>query len=211
MKVYTIIIIICVILLSFKIVSSHDTVNCLSHGYLEWLRLNFSVSNLFVIGNVHVDGNISMKRPYAMISDNTTQTMNLASTAYTVNFSTIEDNYLIEVQGKQNISVKQRGDYKIDISAIFQTTTPNKKIELWLQKNGVDIPRSNTIMTLPSASTEIPLAVPFIIDLEPTDKIRFKIATNDAGAKMVYVSKTVYSPATPSIIITIFKVSEIPD
>jgi hypothetical protein len=64
-------------------------------------------------------------------------------------------------------------------------------------------------MQFPNANTEIPLAVPFIIDLLPTDKLRFMTATSNAGSSIVYTTNTSYSPATPSIIVTFSKISEI--
>lgn len=169
---------------------------------------------VYLEDNVVITGNLSVKRPYGMFSDNTTQVIGVADTAQIINFSTIEDNYLINLEGKQNISVLQSGDYYIDVSAIFNVDLPNKHIELWLQKTNssgqfVNVPRSNTKMELPSATVEIPLAVSFIVDLLPTEKIRFMTASDDAGSSIVYTTNTSYSPETPSIKINMHKISEI--
>jgi len=167
------------------------------------------IGNLSVNGNFAVTGNFSAKRPYGMYSSNQTQTMVSANTPYVVSFNNVEDDYEIIKSDNSNFTVLQPGDYLIEVSAIFTVDTPNAKVELWLQKNGANVLRSNTIMTLPSSSTEIPLAVPFIVDLNTTDKIRIMIATNNGGAQMLYVTNTSYSPETPSIIMTMSKISEI--
>lgn len=166
---------------------------------------------LDVNGNVNISGNLSVKVPYAMFSDNTTQVIALADTAQPINFSTTEDNWQIALQGKQNITFQQAGDYYIDVSAIGTVDLPNKHVQLWLQKSTgggafVNVPRSNTKMELATAMTEIPLAVSFMIDLQPTDKIRFMMASDDVGSSLVYTTNTSYSPESPSIIINMHKI-----
>lgn len=164
-----------------------------------------------VLGNVHIDGNLSVKRPYGMFSSTTTQTALAANTPYDVNFDTVEDSYLIEKVNDINFKIYQPGDYKIDLSAIVEVDTPNKSIEIWVAKNGVNIPRSNTKVVIPSNATETLIVVPFIIDLNETDLFNVKWASNDAGSTLFYTAPTAYSPATPSIIMTMHKISEITD
>jgi hypothetical protein len=167
-----------------------------------------------ITGDLIVEGNMSIKRPYGMFSDNTTQIINLVNTPQVVNFSTVEDSYLMNLVNKQNFSFQLSGDYLIEVSAIYTVDTNGEYIQFWVQKTNssgqfVNIPRSNTRMQFPNAYTEIPLAVPFIIDLLPTDKLRFMTATSNAGSSIVYTTNTSYSPATPSIIVTFSKISEI--
>lgn len=166
--------------------------------------------NFNVTSNVHIDGNLSVKRPYGMFSDNTTQVIGAVSTAQVVNFSITEDSYLIYLTDKQNFTVAQSGDYLIEVSAIYTVDTPSQYVEFWVEKNGRNVPRSNTRMQIPNANTEIALAVPFILDLYPTDQVRFMTATSNAGSSLVYTTNTSYSPETPSIIVTFSKISEIP-
>lgn len=174
-----------------------------------------NVSSLNVSDNLVVGGNFSAKRPYAMFSSLDTVTMAAASTPYVIPLNITEDAYLINVTGNRNISVLQTGDYLIEVSAIFSVSSPNKHVELWVQllngSNGswYNVPRSNTKMELASATTEIPLAVPFIIDLNQTDKMRLMMATDNTGSQLVSTAATAYSPASPSIIVTMTKNSEI--
>lgn len=172
--------------------------------------------NLNVTGNVHIDGNVSFKRPYMMVSSIEHQTILVANTPQVINFTNIEDDHQVYLQNAQNFSFGQSGDYLIEISAIASTDLPNKHIEIWVQKTNssgamVNIPRSNTKLEIPTSSIETVISVPFIIDMNMTDKFRLMWASDDAGTQLVYTTNTSYSPETPSIIMTISKVSEITD
>lgn len=172
--------------------------------------LNIS-GDLNVGGNIHIDGNLSVKRPYGMFSSTETQTAILANTPYLVDFNWVEDDYLMTKTNDVNFSVALSGDYLIEVSAIVDVDTPNKSVELWVRKNGVDIPRSNTRVIVPSAATETLIVVPFIIDLETTDVFSVVWASNDAGSRLLYTGASAYAPAAPSVIMTFSKISEITD
>lgn len=168
------------------------------------------VGNLNVTGNFVSTGNMSVKRPYGMFSDVTNQVVAVANTAYPVNFSTTEDSYEVYITSdRQNFSVAQNGDYLIELSAIADVDTPNKALELWPQINGVNVNRSNTKVVLPTATTATVISVPFILDLRTTDTFRIMYASDDAGSRLIYTDNTSYSPSTPSIIMTVSKISEI--
>lgn len=174
-------------------------------------RLNVS-ADVNISQNLYVGGNVSMKRPYAMIADNTTQVIPNANNAYGVNFSIIEDNYLINVYNRQNISFLLSGDYLIEISALFTVTTgTNKHVYIWLRKNGVDIARSNTQVEIPNANVETVVAVPFIIDINPGDNITIIWGSDTTAAQLLNLNAGTNPtrPEVPSIIATISKISEI--
>lgn len=170
---------------------------------------NLTLNNLTTVGNVVVNGNFSAKRPYAMFSDNHTQSVASANTAYPINFSSTEDAYQITIASdRRNITVAQKGDYLIELSAIVTSNLPNKHVQIWIQKNAININRSNTKLELASSGVEQTLAVPFIIDLNTTDIFRVMWAVDDTGITMPYTTNTSYSPDTPSIIMTMTKISD---
>lgn len=172
-------------------------------------ELNLTKTNLNVEGNVHIDGNVSFKRPYGMFSDTSTQTIASPNVAYGVTFNTTEDIWEVyKTADNMNFSFGQTGDYLIELSAVVVTDTNNKHVEIWVQKNGINVPRSNTKVEIPNAGTEQVIAVPFIIDMNMTDVFRVMYASDDAGTQLVYTPETSYSPSTPSIIMTISKISE---
>lgn len=175
---------------------------------------NAYLRTTIVGGNLNITGNLSVKRPYAVFTDNTTQTMLSISAGQPINFSTIEDNYYINMEAKQNISVLQTGDYLFEISALGQCANNNKHINIWWQKstNGgtfVNVARSNTLVELPTANVEVDIVVPFIIDLLTADKLRIMWNSDSTGCQLIYYTNTSFIPETPSVILTITKISEV--
>jgi hypothetical protein len=175
---------------------------------------NTNVTGLLTTGNIVVQGNVSIKRPYGMFSSTETQTMGSANTAYPITFNWTENAYeVIKASDNSNFSVQQTGEYLIELSAIVDTDTVNKHIDLWVQKNGVNLPRSNTKVQLPTANTEVLIVVPFIIDLNITDSFRLMMNSDDAGSRLLYTAESGLGantvPETPSIILTITKLSEL--
>ena len=166
-----------------------------------------STKPIFFNNNVFVDGNFTTALAHGTFYDLSTQAMASSGTPYMINFSNYDTYHMrAGVEGK-NITVDVPGHYLFTVSAIFTTDTPNKNVELWFRKNGADIANSNTIMTLSSASLAIPLAVAIDIDLEPTDYVNLMMATDDAGSTLLYTAATGYSPATPSIILAVNRIS----
>lgn len=191
-----------------------NLISSIGNSTLRWLKGWFGdldVSGTATVNNLVVNGNFSAVRPYGMFSSTQTQVITNPNTAYPVTFNYTEDSHLIyKASDNANFTFGDSGDYLIEISAIADVDTPNKHVELWAQKNGVNIPRSNTKVELPTATTETLIVVPFIIDMNTTDVFRLMMASDDGGSQLLYTTNTSYSPETPSIIITFTKISEIP-
>jgi hypothetical protein len=171
--------------------------------------------DLNIVGNLIIEGNLSAKRPYGMFSSNTSQIVDVANTVKVMNFSHIEDNYLMTLDGHENITMLQSGDYKIDLSVVIVTDTNNKHFNIFPQINGINVPRSNTRVEIENAGTEQVIAVPFILDLDEGDNFRIMYTSDDAGSMTVWTAGSGSGanaiPETPSIIMTIAKISEITD
>jgi hypothetical protein len=166
--------------------------------------------SLNVTENVNILGNVSFKRPFGMFSSTEIQTIASINTPYPITFNWTEDSYEIyKSSDNANFSFGQTGEYLIELSAIMQTTTPGDRVEIWIQKNGQNIIRSNTVYDFKSNGANAVIAVPFIIEMNMTDKFRVMFAGSSTNIKMQYITNTSYSPETPSIIMTISKISEI--
>lgn len=165
-----------------------------------------------ISGNFYVGGNMSVKRPYGVFTDNTTQTISSTTTAYPMNFSITEDNYYINIINKQNITVKVTGDYMFEVSPLFTCSggAPNV-LDLWWELNGVPIARSNTRITLQTNNMNIVETIPFIIDLYPSDNLRIMWHADSATCSLLYIANQTnpVRPETPSTILTITKISEV--
>jgi hypothetical protein len=203
----------------------------LGSSLLRWLNgffVNLDVSgnasintlnvtgNTLIHGNVVIEGNLSVKRPYGMFSSTEDQTLTLANTAYPVTFNYTEDAYEITREGNSNFTFAQGGDYLVEISLIAQTAVANKNIHVFPQiMNSTgswnNVPRSNTQTVLRTQSSDYVIAVPFILDIHTYEKFRLMWGADDNGIFLNYKTNTSWSPETPSIIMTISKIGGSPD
>lgn len=163
-----------------------------------------------ITDNLIVGGNLSVNIPHAMFSSEATQTVGASATAYNMSFNVTESKYQIIKDGDNvTFRVQQEGNYEVMLSIMGSSSVANKHLEIWLEKNGVNVPRSNTRYEFKGVNSEAVLAVPFIVDLNKTDYYRIKYAGDDTGVNLIYTPATAYSPSTPSAIMTIKKISEI--
>lgn len=161
-------------------------------------------------GNLIVAGNMSIKRPYGMYSSTKTQTCAVSNTAYPMTFNITEDSWLInKASDSSNFTFLQSGDYLIELSVMAQSTSPGDRAYIWLQKNGVNINRSNTLYDFKAANSQAVIAVPFIVDILPSDTIRVMYAGSATAVQFPFTTNTSFAPSTPSAIMTITKISEI--
>lgn len=172
--------------------------------------------NLNISQNLIVTGNFSAKRPYLVATDNTTQAFLNTANTQVVNISTIEDNYLIDIQGKQNITFQQSGDYQITFQPLFSSNAANKHVEFWIQITNnsgvfVDVPRSNTRIELASANTEAAQSITYQVDANSTRKVRIMWWSDNTGSSLLDIApaSSPNRPEVPSVILNVQKVSEI--
>ena len=174
--------------------------------------------SLDVNGNLKVDGNFSAKRAYLMVSSNISEVIGTAEVSYPINFTHVEDYYMMGLEGKHNITFQDDGDYLVELSIIVQTDTNNKHVEVWPQLTNLtgdweNVPRSNTKLEIENAGTEQVISVPFILDIEAGTKFRLMWQSDDSGTMTVWsAGHGTYPnnvPETPSIIMTLSKISEI--
>jgi len=172
-------------------------------------------------GDLEVTGDFSAKRPYGMFSSNISQVITVADIVNVINFTHVEDTWQIECENNENITVQQSGDYLITLSVVVVTDSNNKHFDVFPQTTHgdgvtmVNVPRSNTQIEIETAGTEQVISVSFILDLNSGDKFRIMYSSDDAGSMTVWHSGHGIGanaiPETPSIIMTVTKVSEITD
>lgn len=178
----------------------------------ESLKVN---QNADIIGNVNITGNFSAKRPYWSGYDNSTQPFLNTANAQVINISNNRDYdaWLINVTGKQNLTFKQTGDYLCVLSPeFFQNSGGTALITFWMQKNGVDVPWSNSRFSVANNAYNAPsITFQFDITNPATDNIRFMWWSDNTGSQ-IYSSGVLTSPTRPSIpgiLVNCQKLSEI--
>jgi len=167
------------------------------------------------IPRVNIEIPTFVKVPYWTGYDNSTQNfLNVANTQV-VNISNNNDvdKYLIDIVGNQNITFQQTGDYLCELSPEFyQTTGTNRIITFWIQKNGIDVPWSNSRFTIINQQYMAPsINYQFDIENPATDNIRFMWYSDSTGTQIISISGLTLPtrPSIPGILLNCMKVSEL--
>ena len=125
-----------------------------------------------------------------------------------VNTATIVNNWIESDTNKTYLDgtrlyVEESGDYFVQFSCMFiKTNASSGTANMWFRKNGVDIPDSNTKITLAGNNSEITMTVSLILDLDAGDYIQFVSSASNTNTFLSHDNAGV-GPAVPGIIATL--------
>lgn len=141
------------------------------------------------------------KYPYGTFYTNTDQTIDV-NTATLVNNWIEADTSRSFLDGNK-VYVEETGDYFLQFSAMLtKTNASSGTADVWVRKNGVDIPDSNTRVTLSGSNAEVVMAAALILDLDAGDYIQF-VASASATNTLISHSPAGVGPAVPGVIATL--------
>ena len=144
------------------------------------------------------------------------------ATAYAASFNTIENECGVNIVNATKFVVGFPGTYSIQVRIqIANLDNDAQDLSVWVRKNNVDVPRSNTDFYVPERkSAGVPSRATgffsFFIDLEASDFFEIIYRISDADIKLEHfnaVSAGVGTPAIPetqSIRLTVTFVSSLP-
>ena len=128
---------------------------------------------------------------------------------FTFNNSDPSNNF-VELSGNSIIKVESSNVYDIQFSAqIEKTDGGNDSVDIWLRKNGVNVPDTNTVLTLQGGNAKDVPAWNFVLPLEAGDYIELAWSSPDTAVRALYqpASTSPTRPAVPSIILTVTNVT----
>ena len=144
--------------------------------------------------------------------DTTTQTVALGAVkAIELNTTDISGGITItnNLLGRPTrLTVNTTGVYNVQFSAQLNRTTGGnaKQIDIWLRKNGLDIPWSNTGVTMQANDGKIVAAWNFYISLNAGQYAEI-MWTQDDAIDILASPAGVNYPETPSVIVTMNKIN----
>jgi len=150
-----------------------------------------------------LNGSINqIKWPYGTFYTTADQAIGV-NTATVINGSWVEaDSNKTYLDGSR-IYVQESGDYFVQFSAMFiKTNASSGTASMWYRKNGVDIPYSNTKITLAGNNSEITMTVSLIVDLDAGDYIQFVASASNTNT-FISADSAGVGPAVPGIIATL--------
>ena len=155
---------------------------------------------------------IPFNNTYGSFYDTTTQTNPTASIARPININSTAAASGVSIQSGNRITVDHDGLYNIQFSLqLRKTDNPNADVDIWLRYNGVDVPYSNTIVTVIGNNGKGVSAWNFVQTMTASSYCQIVWSSSDTALSIYAVGtqSTPTRPATPSIIVTVDKISSL--
>jgi hypothetical protein len=158
---------------------------------------------------------IPFNNSYGSFYDTTNQLNPTASIARAININSTATASGVSIVSGNRITVNHDGIYNIQFSLqLIKTTANNGDADIWLRYNGVDVPNSNGIVTIIDGSKGSNKAITawnFVQAMTASSYCQIYWSAADTGLT-IYAVGTQSSPtrpATPSIIVTVDKISSL--
>jgi hypothetical protein len=149
---------------------------------------------------------------YGAFQDDTTQTAVSANTAYAVKFNTtdLSNGVTVVNDGSANptrVTIANTGIYNVQFSLQLEKTggSGNFIIDIWLRKNGVDIPDTagKVVLTGSANASPIVAAWNYLLDLAGGDYVQLMWSTTNNNAIIFAEGPVAPHPGVPSSILTV--------
>lgn len=160
--------------------------------------------------------------PYGQFQSQTDQTAAAIDQAYAVTYDQSDFLDGVTLSSGSRLTVPYEGVYTVTYSLQFKNTTNNvQDIDIWLRKNGTDVPDTNSRFSISARkSTGNPshliVTTPIMVELAANDYIQVMWHVTDVGVNMEHFPAVTYSagvtpaiPATPSAIVQVEFMSEV--
>ena len=160
--------------------------------------------------------------PYGQFQSNTDQTASAIDTAYALTYDVSDFLDGVTLSSGSRLTVPTEGVYNVTFSIQFKNTTNDlQDIDIWLRKNGTDIPSTNSRFSIPArkstgSSSHLIATTPVMVQLASNDYVQIMWHVTDVGVSIEHFpavtavpGTTPALPATPSAIVQVEFVSEI--
>jgi hypothetical protein len=151
-------------------------------------------------------------RYYGVFTSNVTQTNPVANVARAMSADTTEHNNGVILSANTRFVVQNGGTYNIQFSAqLQQLNNSDSAISIWFRKNGVNIDRSNTEMSIDKnqgGASKLVAAWNIIETFTANQYIEIMWSSPDTGMEILWQNTQTgpTRPSTPSIIVTVTQV-----
>jgi len=151
-------------------------------------------------------------RYYGVFTSNVTQTNPVANVARAMSADTTEHNNGVILSANTRFVVQNEGVYNIQFSAqLQQLNNTDSSISIWFRKNGVNIDRSNTELSIDKnqgGTSKLVAAWNIIETFTANQYIEIMWSSPDTGMEILWQNTQTgpTRPSTPSIIVTVTQV-----
>jgi hypothetical protein len=165
---------------------------------------------------------IHITLPYGQFQSQTDQTAAAIDAAYAVTYDASDFLDGVTLSSGSRLTVPDAGVYTVNYSIQFKNTTNGiQDIDIWLRKNGADIPDTNSRFSISARKgagnpSHLIVTTPIMVELAANDYIQVMWHVTDTGVSIEHFPTVTYSagvtpaiPATPSAIVQVEFMSEI--
>ena len=151
---------------------------------------------------------------YGAFSDITDQTASVINTGYPMRLGVTDLSNGVTVVSNSRITIANTGIYNIQWSAQFRNPTSSEQdVTIWLRKNGVDVPGSSGVVSVPKkhGATDghtLP-SWNFLLDPVAGDYYEFVWSTSDTSVYINFEAAGSPPPSTASVVLTVTQQSGI--
>lgn len=190
-------------------------------GYLDTLlntlRIYFSYLDYIVTNLIGRAGGRHIQFPYGAFSARTTQSVAVINTPTLATLPTTDAAVGVHYNPGNGLHVDYTGVYNLQFSIqLTNDDTQAHDAALWLRKDGVDVPWSSSVVTVPSTHGGIAgyqvLAANFYIELAAGQYVELWWATNSLQVTMNAlppITTPFVNPGAPAVVVTLTFVSNL--
>jgi hypothetical protein len=133
------------------------------------------------------------------------------NTPYSMSFSSTDFSSGITIGGpiRNQIQISNTGVYDIQFSAqVDKTSGTTVSSYIWLAKNGIDIPDSNTQITLAGGQADAQVAAwNFYVSASAGDYYELRYGATQTNFRIHYNTSVTVGPTVPSVILTVGRIA----
>ncbi len=167
-----------------------------------------------IVGIKDPDGSELMfarAKTYGAFQDNVTQTNAGATSANAMLLRTTDFASGVSIASNSRITISRTGVYNIQFSSQFSRAggTGFSTVEIWLSKNGTNVPETNTQLNVPQSGGKAVAAWNFFVQANAGDYFELYWSSSDTSVEMWYgaAGTNPTRPETPSVILTVQEIS----
>jgi hypothetical protein len=147
---------------------------------------------------------------YGSFYDTTIQTNLIGNTGIAMKYNTTSESNGVSIVDLTKVTFEAAGVYNIQFSAQFdKTDAGTDRVDIWLRQNGIDVPYSNTRLTSYNNNDKFVGSWNFMQSLNANDYLELIWASADTQMRIYSETELLvppYSPAIPSVILTVQQV-----
>jgi hypothetical protein len=165
---------------------------------------------------------IHITLPYGQFQSQSDQTAAAIDAAYAITYDASDFLDGVTLSSGSRLTVPDAGVYTVSFSIQFKNTTNDiQDIDIWLRKNGTDIPDTNSRFSIPARKgsgnpSHLIAVTPVMVELAANDYIQIMWHVTNTGVSIEHFpavtavpGTTPAIPATPSAIVQVEFMSEI--